>query len=145
MIVSLSSYSYQCDNRRPFLFPSEPTLFPNRVGSLSLTNLGILLLFLSPVGSSSSSCIHTCITSTHGILGSKNWCTLYLTLFGPSNQRFHLQVSVRRNLNRGICHTPIFDPNFYFFVFRTSFFRRFKQNFGREVFENTSFLWFRRR
>jgi len=44
----------------------------------------------------------------HSILGQK-WHTLYLSLFDPSNQRFHLQVSERRNLNRAICHTPIFD------------------------------------
>ena len=39
-----------------------------------------------------SSCIHNCITSIHSILGKK-WCTLYLSLFDQSNQRFHLQVS----------------------------------------------------
>jgi len=49
-----------------------------------------------------------CITSTHSILGQK-WCTLYLSLFDQPNQRFHLQISGRRNLNRGICNTPIFD------------------------------------
>ena len=48
----------------------------------------------------------------HSILGQK-WRTLYLSLFGPSNQRIHLQVSRQRNLNRGICHTPIFDLTSY--------------------------------
>ena len=44
----------------------------------------------------------------HIILGQK-WCTPYLSLFDPSNQIFHLRIFKRRNLNRGICHTPIFD------------------------------------
>jgi len=51
-------------------------------------NLGITLLFLIPVKSPLSSCIHDCITSIspafHNILGQK-WCTLYLSLFGLSN------------------------------------------------------------
>jgi len=34
---------------------------------------------------------------------------LYLSPFGPSNQRFHLQISGQRNLNRDISYTPIFD------------------------------------
>jgi len=49
-----------------------------------------------------------CITSIHSIL-CKKWCTLYLSLFDHSNQRFHLQSLRTKNLNRGICHTPIFD------------------------------------
>jgi len=68
-------------------------------------NLGIPL-FLIPVRSPLPSRVHVYITSIspafHSILGQK-WCTLYLSLFDPSNQRFHLQISGRRNLNRGIC------------------------------------------
>ena len=41
---------------------------------------------------------------------------LYLSLFDSSNQRFHLQISGRRNLNRGICHTPIFDQGCHWHV-----------------------------
>jgi len=54
--------------------------------------------------------LHSYLHHEHfiSILGQK-WCTLYLSLFASSNQRLHLQVSVRRNLNRDICHTPIFD------------------------------------
>jgi len=43
------------------------------------------------------------------MLGQK-CCTLYLSLFNPLNQKFHFQVSVQRNLNRGIYHTLFFDP-----------------------------------
>jgi len=64
--------------------------------------------FSSQIKLSLSSCNHNCITNIHNILGQK-WCTLYLSLFDQSNQRFYLQISGRRNLNRGICHTPIFD------------------------------------
>jgi len=81
----------------------------------SSTNLGIPLLFLVPIKSSFSSCIHNCITNIHSILGQK-WCTLYLSLFDQTNQRFHLQISRRRNLNRGICHTPFFDPRWHWHV-----------------------------
>jgi len=102
------------DNRLPqwnYITPKRSRVpFPQ-------TNLGIPLLFLIPVESPLPSCIHDCITSIspafHSILGQK-WCTLYLSLFGPSNQIFHLQVSARRNLNRGICHTPIFDLRSHF-------------------------------
>ena len=88
---------------------------PSRVGSLSSTNLGDLLLFLIPFKSSLSSCIHNYITSIHNILSQK-WCTLYLSLFDPSNQGFHLQISRRRNLNRGISHTPFFDLRYHWQV-----------------------------
>ena len=70
------------------------------------------VVFFIPVEPSLSSCIHNCITSIHNVLG-QNWCTLYFSLFDPSSQRFHLQISGRRNLNRGICHTPIFDSRPY--------------------------------
>jgi len=72
-----------------------------------------------------SSCIHNCIACIHSILGQKR-CTLYLSLFDPSNQRFHLQVSGRRNLNRGICHTLIFDLRPHFFPQKTKFKNRKK-------------------
>jgi hypothetical protein len=51
----------------------------------------------------------------------KKWCTLYLSLFHPSNQNkkkilfSFSKISGWRNLNRGICRTPFFDPIFYFF------------------------------
>jgi len=93
-------------------FPSETTLSDSRVGSLSQWIWVIPLLFLIPVKMSLTSYIHNCITSIRSILGQK-WCTLYFSLFGPSNQIFHLWISGRRSLNRGICHTPIFDLRSY--------------------------------
>jgi len=79
-------------------------------------------------------CIHNCITSIHSILGQK-WCTLYLSFFDLSNQRFLLQISGRRNLNRGICHTPIFDLRYHWHVpCGLNNLWLFKQNFGRKVF-----------
>jgi len=59
----------------------------------SSTNLGIPLWFLVPVESYLTSGIHS-------ILGQKS--------LHPSNQKFHLQIFGRRNLNRGTCHTRIF-------------------------------------
>jgi len=102
---SLSSYSYQCNNTPPFspaklhypLAESDPFLNKSRypIGIYRPSQHVFVVL-------------HSyCITSIHSILCQK-WCTLYLSLFDQSNQRFHLQISRRRNLNRGICHTPIF-------------------------------------
>jgi len=92
--------------------PSATTVSPSGVGFLSAKILGIPLLFLIPVKSYSPSCIHNYTTSIHNILSQK-WCTLYLSLFDPSNQRFHLQIFGWRNLNRGICHTPFFDLRYH--------------------------------
>jgi hypothetical protein len=52
-----------------------------------------------------------CIISILGILGPKLGI-LYLSPFILSRRRFHLHLSRWRNLNRGICHTPIFDLRF---------------------------------
>jgi hypothetical protein len=91
------------------IFPSETIISPSRVGSLFFNELGYPSVFFIPVKPSLPSCIHNCIMSISQHLRSKIGVLLYLSLFGPSKQRFHLQFSGRRNLNKGICHTPIFD------------------------------------
>jgi len=77
----------------------------------------------------------------HSILG-QIWCTLYLSLFGPSNQRFHLQVFRRRNLNRGICHTPFFDLRGHWHVyFDLISLRLFKENSAEKYFKIPHFVF----
>jgi len=89
-------------------FPQWNYTIPNwsRI-PFSSTNLGIPLWFLVPIKMSLPSCIHNCITSIS---------QSFHNIFGPSNQRFHLRISRRRNLNRGICHTPFFDPRWHWHV-----------------------------
>jgi len=105
--------------------------------------LSISLLFLIPVKMSMSSCIHNRIACIHSILGQK-WCTLDLSLFDPSNQRFHLQISRRRNLNRGICHTPIFDPRYHRHLpFNLGQSRPFSVKNSAERYFKIPHIWFR--
>jgi len=103
----------KCNSRQPF--PPVKLHYPQSESDPFLSKeLGypVVISIKSPL----SSCIHNCIACIHRhfitILGPK-WCTLYLSLFDPSNQRFHLQIFGRRNLNRGICHTPIFDLRYH--------------------------------
>jgi hypothetical protein len=86
----------------------------------------------------SESCIRIYIISILGILGPK-LCILYLSPFIPLKRRFHLHISGWRNLNRGICYTPIFDlRSRVTFIYHISLVRNnfifFKEKFGREVF-----------
>ena len=69
----LSSYNYQHGSGQSFS-PSGTAAFPSRVGSLSSTNLGILVFLFIQNKSSSSSYIHNYITNIHNILSQK-WCT----------------------------------------------------------------------
>jgi len=114
VLSSLNCRPNQYDSRQPcspvkLHYPKWSRIpFPS-------TNLGIPLLFLVPVKMSLPSCIDSCLTNIHSILGQK-WCTLYLSLFDRSNQRFHLRISGRRNLNRGICHAQFFDPRWHWHV-----------------------------
>ena len=51
-----------------------------------------------------------CISHLHSCyLTAKNWVFLIFKSLLPSKRRLRLLISGRRNLNRGICHTPIFD------------------------------------
>jgi hypothetical protein len=129
----LSWHAFTCvivDN----LFPSETILLPPVVldpfplpfivflpqsGHLRRSNLNVPVF---PNNKSLSLVIHFptrfkvlylhCIISILGILGPKLGI-LYLSPFILSRRRFHLHLSRWRNLNRGICHTPIFDLRFH--------------------------------
>src|SRR3954468_10567745 len=57
----------------------------------------------------------------HCILGSKMVFYIFKSLRFLSKRRFPIIVSPnRRNLNRGICHTPIFDPKIKSTIVRLS-------------------------
>jgi hypothetical protein len=90
-----------------FLFPKRVTCVIPLWTSLFSPVIKVCLLWFH-FQQDSKSRIRICIISILGILGPKLGI-LYLSPFIPSRQRFHLHLFRWRNLNRGICHTPIFD------------------------------------
>jgi hypothetical protein len=133
MILFLDGFGYPfyC-----FLFPSRVTCVIPLWTSLFSPVIKVCLLW-SHFPQDSESCIHICIISILGILGPK-LCILYLSPFIPSRQRFHLHLSGWRNLNRGICHTPIFNLRsrliYNFSYFLSEIFYALSDEISAEVF-----------
>jgi len=100
-------YNYQHVSKQS-LFPSETTVSPSGVGSPSSTNMGITMFHLIQNKSSLSSYIHDYIKSINNILSQK-WRTCIQVSSTRQIKDSIFKISGRRNLNRGICHTPIFD------------------------------------
>jgi len=103
------------------LFPSEPTLFPSRVRSLSLMNSGVLL-FILPQSNHLCHLAFTLASRAFISFFNQNWSKMAYFVF-KSLRSVELKTSLSslrtKKLKYGICHTPFLT---YYSSFKPGFF-----------------------